>query len=100
MAKEYYVVPSTISQLIKKVKKSPKVLAELLSKYEEKEALRKETGKGIMGMLNKNECLSSVAAVSENFIKSTGLVVKPRLVQMVMREDLHMSYRPIQQLSM
>ena len=100
LAREYYVVPSTVCQLVKKVQKSPKLLAELLAKYEEKEQLRKATSDGIADLLNKHECLTSVHGVASRLIENSGSIVKPRFVRMVMREDLHMSYRPIRQLTM
>ena len=52
LAKEYYVIPSTICRVVRKVQKSPKVLAELLAKYEEKEKLRKATGEGIKNLID------------------------------------------------
>ena len=90
------VTQGVVSRLIKKAKKNPKMLQELIEKQEEKKRRREEVGEYIFNLNEDNHFIDSSEAIQRLLKTEKNIDIKQRYIATIMKQDLNMSYRKIQ----
>ena len=99
VAREMKLSRSTVSELVRKVRKNPELLHELREKKEEENIRRKEIVETIDTMNNNNQIISSIKELQEIFKNEKHMEVKQREMSAIIKNELRMSYRKIKEIS-
>ena len=99
LAKDFRVSPCVICLLVKKVRKKPGYLRELISERTEKQLLDLRLAEFIEARMALGVQLRTVKQMRDDFVKTTGITMKEHHVRNVMRDQLDLRYRKIGRLA-